>query len=219
MRCVLPTFDLLTDDQIDRINKSSYLVKHRKDEVIYRQDTPISYINYINKGLVKIYNESNIEKVVILQIASSGSFLGALNGFYGDRYQYSAASIEYSEVIYTNLNTFREIIGENGKYALQLLNIVSHEGINLLHKIVHVSQKQVTGRLAEALLFFSTKIYKSSSFTLPVNRTELAEIISSSKESVSRTLTEFRNDKIIELDDRDIIIKSPDLLEVLSRLG
>jgi CRP-like cAMP-binding protein len=48
---------------------------------------------------------------------------------------------------------------------------------------------------------------------------ELAELISSTKESISRVLTEFKNDKIIDIDDKNITIKSPELLQILSKLG
>lgn len=89
----------------------------------------------------------------------------------------------------------------------------------LLDKVINVSQKQVPGRLADVLLFFSTQIYKKDTFTLPVSRMDLAELISSTKESISRTLTEFRNDKIIELEDKEVTIKSLELLQILSRLG
>jgi CRP-like cAMP-binding protein len=219
MDCALPTFDELTDDQIKRINANSYLVSHKKEEVIFRQNSPISYIQFVKSGLVKVYREGDKEKTVIVKIVSAGSFLGILSVFHDSRYHYSASALEDTNVIYVNLATFKEIVGENGKYAIFLLNTVSIEAMHLLQKVINVSQKQVTGRLAEVLLYFSTTIYKSNKYTLPVSRIELSELISTTKESISRTLTEFKNDKIIEIDDKKIEIKSPDLLQILSRLG
>jgi CRP-like cAMP-binding protein len=219
MECILPTFDELTDDQIKRINDNSYLVTHKKGEDIFRQNKPISYIKYIKSGLVKVSREGENEKSVIIKIAASGSFLDLLSLFYENRYQYSATSIEDTNIIYTNFQVFRDILCENGKYSLYLMNLLSADAMLLLHKVLNVSQKQVTGRLAEVLLFFATKIYQNNSFTLPVSRMELAELISSTKESISRVLTEFKNDKIIEIDDKNVIIKSPDLLQILSKLG
>jgi CRP/FNR family transcriptional regulator len=219
MECVLPTFDALTDEQIKRINDNSYLVNHKKDEVIFRQNKPISYIMHIKSGLVKIYKEGEKEKTVILTISSADSFLGIVSVFYENRYQFSATALEDTEVIYTNISVFREVVGDNGKYALRLLNLLSLEAMFLIQKVINVSQKQVTGRLAEVLLFFSKKIYQSNSFSLPVSRMDLAELVSTTKESISRTLTEFKNDKIIEIDDKKIVIKSPDLLQILSKLG
>jgi CRP-like cAMP-binding protein len=219
MDCLLPTYNELTDEQIQLLNKSSYLVTHKKNEVIFRQNQPISYIKFIKSGLVKIYKDGENDKTIILKIASANNFLGLLSIFYESRYQYSATAIENTNIIYTDANVFKNIISENGRYSLHLLKELSTDAMYLLDKVINVSQKQVTGRLAEVLLTFSQKIYNSNDFLLPVSRTELAELISSTKESISRTLTEFKNDKIIELNDKRIIIKSQELLEILSRLG
>jgi len=68
-------------------------------------------------------------------------------------------------------------------------------------------------------LFFSKEIYNSNEFTLPLSRLEFANLVYSTKESVSRTLTEFKNDRMIEIDDRKVILKSIDLLNILSTMG
>ena len=99
------------------------------------------------------------------------------------------------------------------------MKILSDEAIAMMEKMISISQKQVTGRLAEVLLFFAQKIYKQNTFSLPLSRQELAELISSTKESISRTLTEFKNDRIIALDDKRIELKSIDLLQILSKIG
>src|SRR3972149_2721319 len=98
MDCVLPTFNELTEDQIKRINEKSYIVRHKKDEVIFRQNTPISYIKFINSGLVKIYKEIDDKKSIIIKIISLGHFLDINSVFYKNLYQYSAKSIEISDV-------------------------------------------------------------------------------------------------------------------------
>jgi CRP/FNR family transcriptional regulator len=114
---------------------------------------------------------------------------------------------------------FKEILGENGQYALHMLNELSKMGVSLIEKMVNLSHKQIPGRIAEILLFFSKQVYMSNNFTLPVSRQELADLVSSTKESISRTLTEFKNDRLIEIDDRKVVLKSLDLLDILSRMG
>jgi CRP/FNR family transcriptional regulator, polysaccharide utilization system transcription regulator len=219
MDCVVPAFNLLTDDQIKRINENSYLVNHKRGEDIFRQNKPISYIKFVKTGLVKISREVQNDKSVIIKIVTDGSFLDLLSVFYENRYLYSATAIEETQIIYTNFSVFKEIITENGAYALSILKLFGNDAITLLDKVINVSQKQVPGRLADVLVFFSTKIYRSDTFNLPLSRMELAELISSTKESISRTLTEFKNDKIIEIDEKKITIRSMDLLQILSRLG
>jgi CRP/FNR family transcriptional regulator len=217
--CLLPTYDVLTDDQIRKINESSYLVKHSRSESIFSQDKPKTHLMFLTKGLVKIFKKDQNDKSTILKIVGPGNYLGLISVFYGDRYQFSCTALENSELIYTSISVMMEILTENGAFSVQLLKQYTQEGVALLNKMVSFPQKQVHGRVAEVLLFFSGDIYHSDSFTLPLSRQELADLVYSTKESVSRTLNEFKNDRIISFEDRRITIKSLDLLKILSRVG
>ena len=96
---------------------------------------------------------------------------------------------------------------------------LSEQGLYLLDKLINLSYKQVPGRIAGIILFFATDIFASEEFEFPLTRLELADLISSTKESVSRTLMEFKNDRIIEIDEKKIHIISMDLIRTLSRIG
>jgi len=217
--CLWPSYNELSPEQNEKIEKNSYLVRHKKGEQIFRQDQPISHIMIICSGLVKLYKEVDQEKTVILKIAGPGSYLGMISSFYGNRYQHCASALEDTKILFAGLNDIKDIIGENGKYGLHMLKQLSTEGIYLIDKMINLSQKQIPGRIAEILLFFSRVIYHSDEFILPLSRQELADLVSSTKESISRTLTEFKNDRLIDIDDRKVNLKSIDLLEILSRMG
>jgi CRP-like cAMP-binding protein len=217
--CQLPTYEVLSVEQIEKINACSHIVRYKKDNNIFRQDMPTSHVLFIKKGLVKIHKESNSGKNYIIKLATPNSYIGLLSFFYTNLFQYSASSLSECEIVFTDLNVFKDIIRDNGQYALQIMRLLSEDGLTIFDKLINMSQKQVPGRVAELLLLFSQKIYNSNTFELPISRQELAEFVSSTKESVSRTLTEFKNDKIIEIDDRKITIKSMDLIQVLSKIG
>jgi CRP/FNR family transcriptional regulator, polysaccharide utilization system transcription regulator len=217
--CLLPAYNELTSDQIKRINENSFLVRHKKGEQIFKQEQPVSHVMLIRSGLVKLFKEIDSEKLLILKIAGPGSYVGIISAFYGNRYQHSATALEDTETIYTSLVVFKDVIGENGRYGLNILYQLSAEGITLIDKMINLSQKQIPGRIAEILLFFSRDVYFSNNFVLPLSRQELADLVSSTKESISRTLTEFKNDRLIDITDRKVMLKSLELLEVLSRIG
>jgi CRP-like cAMP-binding protein len=217
--CLWPSYNELTPEQSEKVLKNSFLVKHKKGEQIFKQDQPVSHAMLICSGLVKLYKEVDSDKLIILKIVGPGNFIGIISAFYGSRYQHSATALEDTETLYTNLTDLKEIIGSNGKYGLHFLKLLSEEGIMLIDKMINLSQKQIPGRIAEFLLFFSRNIYHSDDFTLPLSRQELADLVSSTKESISRTLTEFKNDRLIDIDDRKVSLKSIELLEILSRMG
>jgi CRP-like cAMP-binding protein len=217
--CLLPTYNALTPDQICKINENSLIVRHKKGEIIFSQDKPKSNLMFLSSGLVKIFKEDQKPKSIILKIVGPGNYIGLISVFYSNRYQFSATALEETELVYINISTIKEILCENGFFALQMMQQFSNEGMELLNKLIYFPQKQIPGRMAEILLFFSSEIYDNDHFTLPLSRQELADFLYSTKESVSRTLTEFKNDKMIEINDRIITLISIDLLKVLSKLG
>jgi CRP-like cAMP-binding protein len=216
---VLPGAETLTPEQADKIHSNSLIVNHRKGEELFRQDKPISHLMFLVSGLVKIYKDDERNHSVILNIIGNNKFVGLSSVFYDSRYQFSATALENSEMVYISVPLLHEIIIENGRFALQMLNHVTNDSMDLLKKLIYYHKKQVPGRIAEVLLFFSTEIYGQNEYSLPISRQELADMVYSTKESISRTLTEFRNDRMIDIDDRKITLKSIDLLKVLSKLG
>jgi CRP-like cAMP-binding protein len=122
-------------------------------------------------------------------------------------------------IFQTNASVFREIVGENGRFAIHIIAILSAQVVFTINKMIALTKKQVPGRMAEMLLYFSKEIYKNNVITLPLSRQEIADLVQTTKETVSRTLTEFKNDRIIELDDKNVVLKSLDLLEILNKIG
>lgn len=218
-KVVLPYNELLTEDEKQSIYANSNIVRYNKRDVIFLQNTRTSHIMFLKSGLVKIYKESRMGKIFILKIDIPGSFLGLMSVFGSDIHQYSGASIDQAEVFYIDINIFRNIILQNGKYALKLIQKISNDGLFIYDRLISQSQKQLPGRIADVILYFSQEIYKSEKFIFPLTRRELAEIAGTTKESLIRTLTEFKNDKIIEMDGSKVEIQSMKIVKTLSELG
>jgi CRP/FNR family transcriptional regulator, polysaccharide utilization system transcription regulator len=219
IECIIPMFNELTDEQINSINSNSFIIHHKKNEILIRQDLPISQLVYIKSGLVKIYKESSAEKIHILKIANEGNFIGILSVFSGNQYHYSASALEECDIVYTDIKIIKGIIAANGNYALHLMKLISDNGLMIFEKLISITQKQIPGRVAESLLYFSQVIYKNDSFYLPFTRQDFADLIGATKETISRTLAEFKNDRLIEIEDKKVTIKSFDLVQILSKVG
>jgi CRP-like cAMP-binding protein len=81
------------------------------------------------------------------------------------------------------------------------------------------AQKHNIGKVAETLLFFAHEIYDNASFKLPVSRQDLGDMTGSTRESVSRILTDFHNEKIIHTEGRKITIVNEALLKQIAQRG
>ncbi len=210
--------DILSKSEIETIKNNSNIVFYNKKNIVFKQDTPTSHIMYVKSGLIKIIKES-IHKNLLYNIITPGNFLGITSTFGDTYFQHTATTLEDSEIMFIDINTFTEIMENNGQYSLCIMKYVCADSIDNINNLITKSQKHLPGRLADIILYFSEKIYNSQDFDFPLTRNELAEFANTSKESIIRTLTEFKNDKIIELNNRKISINSLAIIKTLSRLG
>lgn len=214
-----PFFEYLADDEIELIRQNSNIVYYNKHDNIFLQQTRTSHIMFIKSGLVKIYKKGRMDKTNILCLETSGNFLGLMSVFGKDIHTYSGSAIEPTEILFIDINVFKQIINKDGGFALYLLNVISLSGLFVFEKLLAQTYKQLPGKMADVLIYLSETIYKSTKFTFPFTRRELAEMAGTTKESFIRTLTEFKNDKIIELNGQEIEIKSMKIIKTLNEFG
>jgi CRP-like cAMP-binding protein len=214
-----PFFDLLNANEIELIYKNSNIVTYRPRDVIFMQQTRTSHVMFVKSGLVKIFKEGRMGKSVILNLEPAGNFLGLISVFGKELHEYSTAAVEQTEILFIDINVFKQILKENGGFTSHLLHLISLDGLFMFRRIMAQTHKQLPGRIADVLLYFSEVIYCSQKFSFPFTRRELAELAGTTKESFIRTLTEYKNDKIIELNGQEVEIKSMKIIKTLSELG
>ena len=214
-----PFAEMLSEDDLALIYDKSKFVRFKKKEVIIRQGTPVSHIMYIKQGSTKIYKESRKGSYIILKIESTGNFLGLLSVFANEVHKHSVASIDDTEIGFIEMDLFYDILRRNGEYSIKVMTALSNYGLFIFERLISQSHKQLPGRIADVLLYFSEEIYHSLEFEFPFSRRELAYLAGTTKESFIRTLTEFKNDKIIILDGSKVEIVSMDNVKLLSKHG
>ncbi len=209
----------LTNDEKTILLRNSNIVHYNKRDVIFKQNTRTSHIMYVVSGLVKVYKSSRNSRSLSFSILSNGSFLSLFSIFGDNLFQCSASSVDSTEILMIDYASFVTIIQQNGNFSLMLIKRLSKDGLYLSNRLMSLFHKQLPGRIAEVILYFSEQIYQKNEFEFPLTREELAELAGTTKESFIRTINEFKNDKIISLDGRLLKIKSLDIIKVLSELG
>ena len=215
----LPFAHLLTKDEIEEIRENSSLVTYRKKEVVFRQNTRTSHVMFIKTGMVKIFKEGRNGKFIILKVAVPNDILGLLSIYGRDTHQYSASAIQQTDIYIIDINVFNKVLSKNGEFSTSIIGLISNYGLFIFERLMSQSHKQLPGRIADVILYFSEIIYKSQEFEFPFTRRELAELAGTTKESFIRTLAEFKNDKIIDLDGSHVKINSLKIVKTLSELG
>jgi len=217
--CILPFRNYLGEEEIEEISQHSNIVRYDRREVIFRQNTRTSHIMFVKSGLIKIFKEGRNNKYIILRIAVPNDFLGLMSIYGGDTHQYSASAIQPSEICFIDIDVFNKILKTNGEFTIKIINVISNDGLFIFERLMSQSHKQLPGRIADVILYFSEILFRSNEFEFPFTRRELAELAGTTKESFIRTLAEFKHDKIINLDGARVTINSMNIIKTLSQLG
>jgi CRP/FNR family transcriptional regulator len=118
-----------------------------------------------------------------------------------------------------NKNIFTQIINQNAKFASEIMSILNNQTSMYFERFISLTQKQLHGRIADAILHLYKEVYKSKKFNFSLSRRDFAEFTGMSTESAIRILKEFHNDRIINLEGKTMEIISMELLLKLSELG
>ncbi len=212
-------FSSLDDEDINIVCEAREERTYARGEIIHREGDLIHDFKYLKTGLVKLYKSTNEGEEQIITITRPLEFVSNTNAFHEERYRYSLSALEDSVVCCVRIDLIRQLILRNGKFALNLISLLSRTSENIISLSLEIRQRNLAGRIAYVLLYFSNEIFKSRIFELPVSRKEIADLISMSSANVIRTFSEFRRDGIIKANGRTIEIADIQKLEVISRRG
>ena len=212
-------FKNLSPQELQLINDNKIEKYYRKGENICLEGDKISSFMYLQNGLVKLYKTESNSREHIISIAKPKDFIGLLSIFSNNKHIYSISAIEDSVVCFVNLSVIQNLIKTNGIFALDFFEKISTVSDSVIKTRIDINTRQLRGRIAYILLFFSKHIYNSEKFNLPISRKEIAELIDMSTENVIRVLSEFRKDKLIHIEGKIIEIVDIKRLERIYDLG
>jgi CRP/FNR family transcriptional regulator len=212
-------FSYLTDQAVEELCDHKEEQFYHKGEVINHEGEKINTFKYLKSGLVKLYRRTPSGDEQVITITRPFEFVSNMSIFSEDKYQYSVSALEDSIVCAVRLDFIKELFLRNGAFAMGLLTKISKINDKIISQTLDIRQKNLIGRVAFVLLYFSNEIYKSRVFDLPVSRKEIADYIGMSTANVIRTLSDFRKDEIIRVFGKTIEIVNPEKLEVISRHG
>jgi len=212
-------FSNLSEAELDQLNKNKVEIAFKKGDLIIGEGEEVKSFLYLKQGLVKLFKQSPDNKDHIISIAKPMDFVSLLSIFSHSAYKYSIAALEDSVMCSVDVEALKQVALENGTFAMEIMKKMSKMYDDILEYRFEINRKHLRGRIAYILNFFSTHIYQSDEFDLPVSRREIAQLINMTTENVIRILSEFRKDNIIEIDGKGITIIDADRLENICRLG
>jgi CRP/FNR family cyclic AMP-dependent transcriptional regulator len=191
-----------------------------KGTKIFQEDEPSSGVFVICIGQVKLSCSSKEGRTLILKIAMPGDVLGLGAVISGSRYEVTAETIEPTEIKNIRREDFLSFIQKHGEASLHAAKALSEE-----YKVAFFDARRLAlsgssaGRLAAVLLDWGRTAScgkPEMRFTMALTHEELANLVGSSRETVTRMLGRFKKEKLIQMRGSSILILSPEKLEQLS---
>lgn len=216
--CMSGPFQQLTREELEIVDQHRTEISYKKGETMCKQGSFISNMMFIRKGLAKIYLEDK-QKPVMLSLASTGTFIGLPSLFDAGVYHYSVEALDNTEVCLVDVYVFRKLLKSNAEFATAVLQMTNEKLVNSFNRLYGVTNKQLNGRFAEFLLNLQTRVFKTNPFETNLAKKEMADMIYSSQESISRLIKEFTKEGIIKMKGNTIEILDEAKLERISQTG
>lgn len=212
-------FEKLSPVELELTDARKAELRYRKGEHIAKQGNFVTHVLYLKKGLIKVYMEVGNESDLILNIYSGGNFIGLPNLFNPTPLQYSVAAIEDSVVCAIDKKIIEDLIQNNGQFARSIIESINNCTLYHYRRLVTSSQKQLNGRMADALLHLCEVVYRSAEFPMSLSRKELGELSGMSMMSAVRVIKDLESNGIIGEKNGILRILDKTKLENLSKYG
>lgn len=192
-------FEYLTEDQKKLVEEKQRIVHYKKGEIIAKHGAFASHIIFLCDGLVKVYYESGQESL-ILKIVSPGNLIGLTSLQKSENiFNYTASAYVDSIAKLIDINLFKQLVTDNGRFAAEIINILSENTNQINSRFYGMTHRQSYGKLADLILCLAGRVFREKKFELSLTRKELAELAGMSTESAIRILKKFQDDGYIKI--------------------
>lgn len=188
---------------VNSVKKAEF---HKRGSVLYNEGNRINGFYCMQTGIIKIYKTGIDGKEQIIRFAKKGDLIGFRSIMSKEPACTSAEVIEDSLCCYIPGETLIDLVKSNGNFSVELMQLTCKELGEANSYLTDIAQKTVRERLAEVLINLKNEFGLDDEQVLQINltREELANIVGTATESVIRLLSEFKQDRLIELNGRKI---------------
>ena len=207
------------NNTLQSITKDRNINKYKKKQIVYSEGNHPNRLYYIVKGKVKTHKTNEDGKELVTELYSPGDFLGYISLLEGSIYKDTATAMEETELAVIPKEDFENLINNNKEVALQFIKLLAKNISDKEKQLVELAYNSLRKKVARALATLQLKYPQKSkdNFSIDISRESLASIAGTATESLIRTLSDFRSEKLIDIKEGSIVIINQKKLEQLLR--
>lgn len=191
--------------------------KYKKKQTVYSEGNHPNSLYYVLKGKVKACRCNEDGKELVTDLFCPGDFLGYVALLEGSVYKDMAAAMEETELAVIPKEDFEDLVNNNKEVAQKFIRLLANNVSLKENQLLGLAYNSLRKKVAETLILLQKKYRQSTEeeFVIDISRESLATIAGTATESLIRTLSDFRNEKLIDIKDGSINIINQKKLEHL----
>ena len=217
-----PLWETLTAEEREDLMAQVEVVHYAKHDIIHLDGDDSTYMWMLLRGKVRIYQEGIGQRQQIIRLLKPYDIFGYRACIANEPYNSSASAFEDCTVYRLPRTVFVQLVRANGALCYEVMQMMAKDLAFSEIQTVNLTQKHIRGRLAESLLLLLKNYgYEEDGVTLAMRlpREDLANMSNMTTSNAIRTLSQFAQEGLLNIDGRHIQILEEKELERISRLG
>jgi CRP-like cAMP-binding protein len=215
----IPLLAELGPEALARLAERVEMREVRRRDVVYLPGDPGDSVFIVNGGRVKISKVTRDGKALTLSYCGPSELFGETCLVDGGPRQEMAEAMENAMITEISRGDFERLLQNNAQLGLQMTRILAARRRDIENKLETLVFRDVTSKLAELLLSLAEEYgvddARGTLVALKITHQELANLIGSTRETVSLTLSQFKKKSWIATEGRKVIISDPASLRAL----
>jgi CRP/FNR family transcriptional regulator, cyclic AMP receptor protein len=217
---VLSNFTLfrdLNDTELLKVTEIAIAREWKKNSLVFLQGDPLENVYFIYDGKIKIYKSDVNGKEQIVAIMKKGEMFPHVGFFRKGDYPAYAEVLEPSTLIAVPISQFENVLIENPELCIKVFKVLGEKIVDLQNRLEEQILNNTYEQIVKLLIRLAQKhgteqedgtILLKSEFT----NKDLANMIGTTRETISRTLTKMKKDELIEVDEDGNMILDVEIL-------
>jgi CRP/FNR family transcriptional regulator, cyclic AMP receptor protein len=193
---------------LEQLTQSGNINHYKKKQVIYTEGNHPVRLFYIEKGKVKTYKTNEDGKELTVGLFTEGEFLGYTALLEESVYRETAEAIEDSEITVIPKEDFEKLMHYNADVQHKFIQMLAHNVSEKEEQLLAIAYNSLRKRVADALITLLNKYKKETDpvFSIHISREDLANIAGTATESLIRTLSDFKAEKLVDIKGGNITV-------------
>jgi len=208
--------DVKNSGLISQLSDQYNVQTYSKKQTIYQEGKRPRFLYYLVKGKVKGIKSNDEGKEYITDLFTVGDFMGYSPLIEDKNYDDSATVLDDAEVMEIPKDDFLKMIYGNIDVASKFIRIITQNVKEKEERLLNLAYGSLRKRVANALLEIQSKFHsEKAGQPLEISREDFAHYVGTATESLIRTLSDFKSEKLVEVKDGKVIISNIEKLKKL----